>query len=347
MRFLKFVDMNPDGVVELSPDDASSLVQEYVDHLADRGLSIRTVNVTLAYLKVFFRVNDFKGDRELEVERYHQPTRYRKRPEYIPTPEEIYRMAYSSGSTRNRAIVLSLYTSGLRNSTLRGLRIGDVIDELEDGLEVIRVPVYPEMKELVGDACKGLIPHYSFLSRESTEALREYLNERTKTYREVSGDEPLFCADSPNYEPELSRKTPVKKRTLTEVVKRAARKAGIEQWKSVSPHCLRKAFESALRNNRLDTKDQEFLMGHILSGSQDAYYDRSKIETLRNKYARVVFFPERAFSNEALRRKQLLDTAKMLGFEDDKLMKFQEILARAKTVDEAVDEFRKLRTETM
>jgi len=53
---------------------------------------------------------------------------------------------------------------------------------------------------------------------------------------------------------------------------------------------LRKAFESALRNAGLDLQDQEFLIGHIIPGAQDTYYDKTKVEDLRRKYAKVNFF---------------------------------------------------------
>jgi hypothetical protein len=39
---------------------------------------------------------------------------------------------------------------------------------------------------------------------------------------------------------------------------------------------------------RMDAKDQEFLMGHILPGRQDAYYDKTKIEGIRSEFARLV-----------------------------------------------------------
>jgi hypothetical protein len=37
-----------------------------------------------------------------------------------------------------------------------------------------------------------------------------------------------------------------------------------------------------------------------------------------------------------------MDTAKMLGFGDEKLTRLKEILTRARSADDAVDEFRKL-----
>jgi integrase len=346
-RFLVFSELDPFSVVDLSPEEASERVQDFVDSMSDRGLSIRSMNTALAYLKQFFLVNGFKNGREIEVERYYQPSRYRKRAEYIPTSDEIWRMANAAGSTQYRAIILMLYTSGLRNSTLRALRVRDVYDELvefmENNLDVVKVPVYPEMKELVPDACKGRVPYYSFISKESCEALWDYLVERESQYGDYIQDEPLFISTSTNFPPEKRRKSPIKKTTLAVLVKRAARNAGIEEWENVYPHCLRKAFESALRNNRLDYKDQEFLIGHILPGSQDTYYDRSKTNVLRHRYSEADFFLSRRRDDIAEKRRQLLQTAQLMGFDEQKLKKLQEALMRTKTLDESIDEFRKIR----
>jgi len=341
----EFADKGPEDFVTLSPSKASSLVQDFVDSLANKGYSIRYVNVSLAYLKTFFKVNGFKGNKALEVERHYQPSRYRKREEYIPTSDEIYKMAYASGSTRNKALVLALYTSGLRNSTLRALLYQDVKDDVENGQDILNVPVYAEMKKVVPGACKGNIPYYSFFSSETAEAIRQYFTKRVTILGAIGDNEPLFSSSSRNLIPELRRKTPVMKKTLEHLVKRAARDAGVQKWKFVTPHCLRKAFESALRNSGMDTKNQEFLMGHILPGSQDTYYDKTKIEDLRRKYAQVEFFPQKNYPSEELRKKQVLDTARLFGYDEDKIKRVEEALAKYASVDDAIEEIRKLSLE--
>jgi len=341
MQFCRFCGLDPDGLIALNPDDASRICQDYTDHLRDRGCSIRYVNVCQAYLKTFFKLNGFKGDRELRVERYHQPARYRKTPQYVPTPEEIYRMGYASGSAKNRAMIFTLYTSGLRNSTLRALRYRDV-RELEKGLAVVKIPVYPEMKEVVPAACKGNIPYYTFIDPETIKALKEYLEDRKLRFGEITEGEPLFCSDSNKVPREKQRFTPVSKNGLDRMVKRAARQAGIEEWGAVTAHSLRKAFESALRNNRLDPEDREFLMGHILPGTQDPYYDYTKTEDLRKKYMKIKFFPQPTANVEEIRKRQILDMVKLLGFPEDRIKRVEEALAKYATVDEAMDEVRKL-----
>jgi len=273
------------------------------------------------------------------------PARYRKKPEYIPTPEEIYRMGYAAGSAKNRTMTFMLYTAGLRNSTSRAIRYRDVKKELEAGLNVVKISVYPEMKKVDPAACKGDIPYYTFIDPETVKALKEYLEERRQRFGDITDEEPLFCSDSNQVPREKQRLTPVSKNGLERMVKRAARQAGIEQWRDVTPKCLRKAYESALRNNRLDPKDQEFLMGHILPGTQDPYYDYTKIEQLREKYMKIDFFLRQAASVEELRKKQVLDTVKLLLFSEDKIKRVEEALAKFKTVDDAMEEIRKLSLE--
>lgn len=309
--FCRFAGKSPEELVSLASGEAGALLQGFLDAKHGAGRSIRYINVLLAYLEVFFRVNGFKNGREIAVERYHQPVRYRKRPEYIPTPDEVYRMAYAAGSRRNTALILLAYTSGLRNATVRSLRYRDVGDELERGCEVVKVPVYPEMKEVDPGACKGGIAYYTFISGETVKALREYLGERGR----VEDDGPLFCSETTNIPSEVRRRIWIKGDTIEAVVKRAAERGGVKDWRHVTPHCLRKAFESALRNSGIDVDHREFLMGHVLPGSKDTYYDRSKVEELRSQYTKVQFF-----KTGALDRVEMMKTfAKSLGFRDIEL----------------------------
>ena len=193
------------------------------------------------------------------------------------------------------------------------------------------------MKEIGPDACKGMIPYYSFMSRETSQALVDHIEDRIGTYGEILPDEPLFISSSTNYPAELRRKTPIQKTTLGIAVKRAARKSGISDWKNVFPHCLRNAFESALRNNGIDVKDQEFLMGHILPGSQDVYYDSTKQDTLRDKYVEVDFFPKQERMNKKQRDKFLISNMRILGYSEEEIKEYAMKLEKAKTDTEAFE----------
>jgi hypothetical protein len=125
------------------------------------------------------------------------------------------------------------------------------------------------------------------------------------------------------------------------MVKNAAREADIKDWKLVKPHSLRKVFESVLRSpmidgDRMDPKDQEFLMGHVLQGSQDAYYDWTKIDKLRNQFAKLCF--EHALSPEGENLNMTKQIARLFGFNvDDVKTKKEKELGRKLTIKEEID----------
>lgn len=108
------------------------------------------------------------------------------------------------------------------------------------------------MKNVDPSACKGNIEYYVFTSEEATEALKLYVDERKRRCNVIDDKEPLF---STNYN-QLDRKERVCKplggRELQDIVKNATIKAGIKEGIKVTPHCLRKTFDSVLRSQLSD-----------------------------------------------------------------------------------------------
>jgi len=285
---------DPDKLVRLPKGVIEGLVQDYADQFNDGNHSVRYLNNTIQLLRTFFSVNGFKGARALDIEGYYMPARYRKAPEYIPTKNEIYMMADSACSLRDRAIILVIYSSGLRNSTLRAVLIKDVEVELSRGISNILIPIYPEMKLIDPCACKGNIPYFTFICDEASEAVRLYLRERKERYGEILSHEPLFTSNYNQINRSERKSKIMSQRQLQHVVKTAAKRAGLPQWQYVKPKCLRTAFETVLHSElvdggRLSVKIEEYFMGHILPGSEDAYFDKTKVEMLRAEYAKLNF----------------------------------------------------------
>jgi hypothetical protein len=119
----------PDQMVRLPRREVEDVVQAYLDEMAKRDRSRKWVNVSMAQLITFFRVNGFKKQKELEIERHYMPVRYRKRPEYIPVPSEINKMAIAGVTPSQKAMLLFVYEGGFRNSTARAVRYVDVKEE--------------------------------------------------------------------------------------------------------------------------------------------------------------------------------------------------------------------------
>lgn len=246
--FCIYAKVNPDELVKLPKRMNEKLVQNYADRYDDGNHSIRTMNNAIDLLKAFFKVNGFRGARELEVESHYMPTRYRKTPQYIPLKNEVYAMADSACSLRDRAIVLTLYSCGIRNSTLRTLLIRDIADELSKGLSNILIPVYPEMKSRDPYACKANVSYFSFICDEAANAIRLYLLERKEKYGQIQDHDPLFASDYNQIDRDQRNSKIVSARELQYITKMCAYKAGLKRWQYVTPHCLRKAFETVIHS---------------------------------------------------------------------------------------------------
>ena len=342
-RFCLWARCGPDDLVCKSREELEALMQNFLDEVhrgsRKRGQSARYVNSIRACLITFFRVNGFnrENNKELRVQGYHQPPRVRNRDPYVPTLEEACRMAERAGSIRNRAIIRTKYSSGLRNAALCAIRVGDVLREIEAGYENLMIKVEPEWNKRIPGACKNNIPYYTFTSAEATRDIKEMLKRRKEIFGSISEDEPLFISMGSL----RSHRKPLSPRELEEIVKNAAREADIKDWERVTPHSLRKVFESVLRSpmidgDRMDHKDQEFLMGHMLHGSEEAYYDWTKIDKMRKQFGKLCFEP--TTSPEVRNLDLIKQIARIFGLDADEIKaKREEELGRKLTIKEEID----------
>jgi integrase len=240
-RFCERGNSNPDELLRLSKRTIEGRIQAYVDELARQGRSKSYVNGVTKRLRTFFRVNGYAGHRELSLNTQFVPARYRKRAEYIPTKDEIYAMADASDALKNRAVITVLWTSGLRVSTFCALNYGDVADDLTKKETCVKVPVYAEMKTRVFDACKGSVPYYTFIAENAATDIATYLRDREDKYGALRLEDPLFHSEWNFFDPSSRTRMRLGRRAVGQIVKRAAKRAGIRQWQHITPHSLRKA----------------------------------------------------------------------------------------------------------
>ncbi len=313
--FCKYAGKDPDQLVSLPKEEIEELIHSYLDIGLAKGLSKKTVKNRRSCLLMHFKKNGYRGAKELEIEVYPVPARYRKMLEYIPSSAEILSMADSAKSLRDRAIILCMYTSGLRESTVKALRYKDVAHDITS--DIILVPVYPEMKRIHHKACKNNIPYYTFFDAISTESLKSYLRSREARFGPIGEEEILFAPNvgASHVPHDVAKFKAMAKMEINRIVKNSARNAGLKEWKNVHPHSLRKSFEEALRRRKPDgsmmnEKEVEFLFGHLLAGSQDPYFgsgvrvegstisfDRTMAKKIREEYGTLQFFPERTLIN--------------------------------------------------
>jgi integrase len=295
--FTQWSSIKPDEFVGLPKEIVVEKVQGFCDDYNDRDKKSSASNAMKA-MRSFLKANGFKTQ-ELELEDSYNAM---KRPEYVPTKEEVYRMSSVIG-LKWRAVILCLFQSGLRNSTLRALTYGMLRDQIEDDVIPISVHVTGELRRIVPDACKEGVDYRTFFGPEACEALRQYINWRRERDGVITDNDMIFPSDSRMFSKENRSNRPMAQWPLTRIVKNAARRAGFKEWKSVRAHSLRKTFRSVLdmgyiNGGQMAEDDKEYLMGHRLPGSKEPYHN-ANVNVLGERYMQLRWRPEGALTDAA------------------------------------------------
>lgn len=212
--------------------------------------------------------------------------------EHVPNKKEMFQIIDMASSLRDKAILLFLFQSGVRVNVLQHITYGDVEDQLDKDL--ITLKIIGELDHKLRG--RDLPFYYTFLNGEATETLREYCRIRHKL--SVS-DMPLFITKS--------GKQPLVQQWIWRIVKMCVERAGFNP-KTITTHTIRKAFRKIVRQTDIDDDDKEQLMGHVISGSRQAYYDRKDVELIKKAYQQCNFQREVPESEVAKLRKQLEDS---------------------------------------
>jgi len=232
IRFLKAVNKHPK---QISNQDIKIFLRT---HYTTKGKSART---TIASLKLFFSLF---GKKLL----YNTP--YPKEKRKIPVTlerEEIQRMISLTKNQKHKLILALMYGCGLRVSEVISLRIKDInfkekiikVKGKGDKERIIPIP-----KSLLFEIKKFLV-----LRRKELK-LKSYASDL------------LFLSSHKN-------KLSLSSRTCQEIVKKAAKKAGIK--KRVTPHSLRHSFATHLLESGTDIRIIQELLGHSWIASTQIY----------------------------------------------------------------------------
>ena len=198
--------------------------------LKERKLGVRTVALHTAALRFFF-CKTMK--RAYPVEEVPYPRAPRRLP-VILTREEAVRLIDSASNLFHRAMLITIYSTGMRRAELCNLKVEDI--------DSTRMIIH--IRQGKGGKDRD-VP----LSPKTLETLREYWRwMRPKTYMfpgTINGSR----ADKP-----------ITPKVLWEACREAAAKAGIT--KSVRPHLLRHSFATHLVEGGADLPTVQALLGH-------------------------------------------------------------------------------------
>jgi integrase/recombinase XerD len=203
----------------------------------NHGRSARTVRRVIASLKTFYRFLLDEGEINHNPLRYVAVPKIWKRVPHSVSESELQTMLDSLDTSteigiRDRAMLLTFFASGLRESELRNLRLQDL--DLQNGAA----------KVWNGKGGKdGIVP----LSPIAVEALRTYLETVRSKH---DGNDYVF----------LSRRG--EQITRQQIFYRVRNIASAALGKEISPHALRHGFATALINGGADIRDVQALMRH-------------------------------------------------------------------------------------
>ena len=223
-HFAKHFGKRPD---KLGPDELRTY-QAYL--LRERKLAVGTVIARVAALRFFYV-------RTLKRHAFREDLPYPKDHRRLPTVlslEEVARLINAAGNLLQRALLMTLYGTGMRRTEVSLLKVRDI----DSQRMMIRV-----------ERGKGGAGRDIPLSPALLETLREYWSwKKPRTY--------LFASS----ESKRGKEQPISDKTVWYACKEAARHAGLT--KRVSPHCLRHSFATHLLEGGTDLRTIQILLGH-------------------------------------------------------------------------------------
>ncbi len=254
------------GEASLENVDVLSL-RRYLARLKEEDLSKRTVARRMAVLRTYFKFLNREGYLSKNPMGLLRSPKLDKKLPMVLDENEVVALLESPeddlSGRRDKAILETLYSTGLRVSELVSLNI--------DGIDFI------------GGACKvmgkGKKERICPIGDKALQSVRRYLELRQKEdfkKNRKSDLKALFLNHSPNSRG--SRLTPVSvSRLVNKYVEQTCRKEG------VSPHTLRHSFATHLLNKGADLRSVQELLGHAnLSTTQ--IYTHVSSERLKEAY---------------------------------------------------------------
>lgn len=229
-----------------------------------RGLKTSTLSRELVAIKVFFRYLEQEGLVARDIAACMEGPRLWKILPVTLTPKEVDRLLAAPDTEsrlglRDRAIMETLYASGLRVSELAGLRIDSI--HAEEGY--------------LRCTGKGRKDRVVPISSEALEWIERYKRELRPKLARDDDERTLFLSN---------RGRALDRRTLWAMIRKYALKAGID--KSIGPHSLRHSFATHLLSNGAPLRVIQEMLGHADISTTQVYthVDQSQLLSIHHQF---------------------------------------------------------------
>jgi integrase/recombinase XerD len=261
LRLIDFLEAR--GVTEpeaIAPGD----LQEFVFTLKDQGLQASTIRRAQSSMRTYFGFLLGEGVlAEDPSERLESPRVWRRLPTalgrdeivgLLDAPDPDHRLYW-----RDRAILETLYATGVRVSELTGMPLSAL--DLEEGICLVYGKGSKERLVPVGGA--------------AVRALTRYLNDVRPALDRGRGGGRVFLN---------ARGAPLSRMAVWRLVQESARRAGIR--KHISPHTLRHTFATHLLEGGADLVAVQELLGHADISTTQIYthLDREYLRDVHRRF---------------------------------------------------------------
>jgi integrase/recombinase XerC len=237
----------------------------YVAAMHQAGYAKTTIARRLASLRSFFRFGQREGwTKSNPAKPLRNPRKGRTLPHFL-SAEDIGRLLESPGAgdpmgLRDRAILETVYSAGLRVSEVVGLNDGDL--DFEAGVLRIRG--------------KGRRERLSPVGSYAVRALKRWLNVRKLSSREPAG------ASAPVFVNKFGRRLTT--RSVARMLEKYLKISGLDA--RTTPHSLRHSFATHLLDRGADIRSVQELLGHK-SLITTQIYTHVSTSALRQAYSKA------------------------------------------------------------
>jgi integrase/recombinase XerC len=218
----------------------STELRSYVAALHDAGYAKSSISRRLASLRSFFRYMQRQGWIEQNpAEPLRNPRPQRKLPHFL-SPDEIGQLLSApekdAAGLRDRAILETIYSAGLRVSELVGVDDGDL--QWSEGIVHVRG--------------KGKKERLAPLGSHAIRAVKRWLSKRSLANDVPSGER------APVFTNKFGRR--ITTRSVARMLDKYIRSLGLDS--RTSPHTLRHSFATHLLDAGADIRSVQELLGH-------------------------------------------------------------------------------------
>ncbi len=212
-------------------------------------MSLKAQSYQIVVIRSFLKFMAKNGVLVLAPDKIELPKTRMRRIEFL-SESEISRLVEAIGNDknipevqklRNKAIILTIFGSGLRLSELLSLRKADI------------PPLDDEEARLIIQGKGGKV-RTTFLAPLSQEAIHEYLK-----HRQDDENPFLFISHSKN-KPKNNKFKPLTPRMVQMIIQNYAKRLGI--FKTITPHTLRHSFATKVLQEGGDLRSVQVLLGH-------------------------------------------------------------------------------------